>query len=83
MEETRNFTDGDLAALVNALHSVDHRCRYDVPPEELREMIRFVRNWNQALENGKGTIVTTILVLLVTGLVGLLGMGTYLKIKGG
>lgn len=80
--DVRNLTDADIMAVVSALKSVNEHCRYDIAPEEMKEVVRFVKNWNAALERGQTTMWTTILVLVITGLFGLLGLGAWARLKG-
>ena len=89
MKPERTLTDADIAALVQAfdagksLQTADAHCRYDIPPEELKEMVRLAKNWNQILENGQKTLWNTVIVLVITGLFTLLGLGAIARIRGG
>lgn len=82
MEGNRTMTDTDVQAIVTALQVSNSHCRYEVSPDEMKDMMRFVKNWNRALEEGKNTIGKTILVLTISALFALLGLGVWAKTKG-
>lgn len=80
----RTMTDADIEAIVKAMQATtDSHCRYDVAPDDLAEAVRFFKNVNEALENSRRTVWNTLLVLIITGLFALLGVGFWSKLRGG
>ena len=79
----RNFTDADIEALAQALARIQkgHICRYDIDPEKLEASIRFTGHIEQLLSETGSTIRKTIVVTGVTGLITLLIIGLYSKLK--
>ena len=81
LDSNRTLTDADIDALVAAFGN-RHECRFpDIEPEVMREAVHFYRNWNKVLDDSKGVVGKTILVLLVTGLVTVMGWGMITIIK--
>jgi len=80
-ERARTMTDSDVQAIIIALKEHKCNCRYDIDPEEMKEMFIFVKNWNETIADGKKTIRTTILVSIITGLFLLLGLGAVARIQ--
>lgn len=78
----RTLTDADITALVQAFRA-DHACRYSVDPSELAEAVRFFKNVNAALEDTRKTVRTTILVFFLAGILGLVGLGFWSKVRVG
>ena len=78
----RLMTDEDVAAIVAGLRSADSHCRYSVTPEEMSRLMANVSRWNDILDSGSKTAGTTLIVILITGLTGLLVAGFWSRIKG-
>lgn len=85
----RNLSPVDISAItksiMEATAAANHaeHCRFlSISPEEMAECVKFFRNWNEIMESSKKTIRNTLLVLGVTGLFGLMGLGFWMK-KGG
>ncbi|MGV0961811.1 MAG: hypothetical protein ACOYB1_18455 [Limnohabitans sp.] len=81
--DRRRFTDADIDALCAAITKTQiHVCRFDsLKIDEVRDAVIFHRHVNALMSETGTTIRKTFLVLGVTGLVGLLLLGIYSKLK--
>jgi len=78
-----SLDDTDIVKLVDALKAAGHSpCRFElVDPADLRHSIEFYKRMNTALDDSKNIIWRTIIVLLVSGIIALIGFGLFEKIK--
>lgn len=86
----RHLTDEDLEAVVRAVAKIaEHRpCQFaGTDPRAMEEAIKFYKSMNKILEDSKGVAGKTLIVLIVTGLFGILVSGIIAailkKIQGG
>ena len=80
--DRRRLSDEDIAAIVTALEQRQkHVCRLTVTPEEIEETVKFKRHINDLMSETGSTIRKTILVSGVGGLISLLLLGLYAKLK--
>ena len=79
----RNLTDEDIEALVTALEKKSgHSCRFDnVSADDLGEAVTFYKNFNNIVSEGKTTARKTLVVITVTGAVGIAVAGAVVKLK--
>jgi hypothetical protein len=80
----RNLTNEDIIALVEALNKSQegHACRFaSISPEDLREMVKSHKNFNNIVSEGKSTIRKTLVVISVTCAVGVAVAGIVVKCK--
>lgn len=82
MPEGRRISDADIQALVEAIKNHDDHCRFrTIEPNDLHDVMVFVRSFSAALEEGKSVVRKTVLVLLIGGVVAILGLGSVEKLK--
>lgn len=83
MLNARNFTDADIEALAVALSRAQrHVCRYEnISEEDMEAAIRFHQHINALMSETGSTIRKTVIVAGVTGLIALLILGIYSKLK--
>lgn len=82
MSEDRRISDADIRALVQALKAHEEHCRFkSIAPDDLHDVMVFVRSFSSALEEGKSVVRKTVLVLLIGGVVAILGLGSVEKLK--
>ena len=80
----RKLTDGDVAAIVKELSSVQSAqvpCECVVDPETLKAAVKFFENINSWFDGTKRTIWNTVLVASVLGLLGLISLGVWGKLQ--
>lgn len=78
----RKLTDDDIKAIVAALETSNHRCRFQtIEEEDLREAVDFYKNFNRACKETSSTIRRTMVVLGITGVITLISMGLVAKFK--
>jgi len=80
----RRFSDEDIAQLCDAIMAKTHAhtCRFDaLRPEEVRDAVLFHRHVNSLMTETGSTIRKTVIVSGITGLLSLLVLGLYSKIK--
>jgi hypothetical protein len=78
----RNLTDQDVEAIVKAIDLHNKSCRFNrVDPTEMEEAVKFVKNFNKAMEDSRGVFRRTVLVLCVGGFAALIGKGILTKIR--
>lgn len=80
----RNLTNEDITALVEALNKSQegHTCRFaSISPEDLLEMVKSHKNFNDIVSEGKTTARKTLVVITVTGAVGIALTGAAVKLK--
>lgn len=79
----RNLTEADIDALVKKINEVKHLdCRFDkIDSADLEEAVEFYKNFNKLMAESGSTIWKTLLVLGVGGVVSLLLLGVYSKIR--
>ena len=64
--------------------SIHDKCKFtDISVEDLEEAIKFYKNFNKIVEEGKITLWKTIIIGLTTGTSGLILLGIWHKIKEG
>jgi hypothetical protein len=83
MEPSRNFTDADIEAIVEAINRSKHLdCRFeDINHEDLQEAVKFYKNVNIALAETKSTVRKTVISLLITGVFIIVCIGAAVKLK--
>lgn len=63
---------------------IHDKCKFNgISVEDLEEAIKFYKNFNRLVEEGKITLWKTIIIGLTTGTTGLIILGIYHKIKDG
>lgn len=85
-DSQRTLTDADIAALVEAFAGEGHPCRFNnIDPDDLSHSVEFYKNWNKVLTDSRNVAGKTLVVVMVTGLISLLGWGVLaiVKIKSG
>lgn len=80
----RNLTDADIKELVIQINEAKHlNCRFDgISNDDLKEAVKFYKNFNSFMEESKSTIWKAVLVLGVGGTLTLLILGLITKLKG-
>ena len=84
-QRKNSLTEHDIEDIIRALESKSlvHTCRFGgVTQDEFYESVKFFKYLNSGFTSGRNIIAKTILVLLVTFLFGMIGMGVVTKIKG-
>ena len=82
MGDERRISDADIKALIEAMKEHDDHCRFrTIEPEDLHDVMNFVRSFSAALEEGKSVVRKTIIVLLIGGIVAIMGLGSVEKLK--
>jgi butyrate kinase len=82
LPDRRRLSDEDISAIVAALDQRQgHVCRFTVTPEEVEETVKFRKHINDLMSETGSTIRKTILVAGVGGLISLLVLGLYAKLK--
>lgn len=77
---TRNLTDGDVQAIVKEINN--HSCRFSsIEPDDIREAVVFYKNVNRVLCETKSTARKTIVVMIITGAIGIFVAGAIVKLK--
>ena len=81
----RRLHDDDIAAIVEQLSRIKieiHACRFaNSEPQELIDTIRFVRNFNNAMEESKSVVRKTLLVAVIGLLISVLSYGSTVQLK--
>ena len=79
----RMLTDEDVAAIVAGIkESAGHTCRFEeIEEKDLKASVEFYKHFNSIMVESGSTLRKTILVLGVTGLVTIIGLGLVSKIK--
>ena len=82
----RTLSDEDISAITTALrgHDLEHLkvCRFNITnPEDLNEALMFYRKFNEALDESKSVVRKTILVIIISTIAGLIGVGFWTKLK--
>ena len=81
-EENRTLSDHDIQAIVAAIANHENHCRFKtVQPEDLHDVMVTVRAFSSAMEEGKSVVRKTWIVLLIGGIVGLISLGSGVKIQ--
>lgn len=77
------LTEADVNAVVTALKKEYERpCRFaGIAEEELKEVIKFHRHWNQIAEETSSTARKTFVALVVAASVGAFITGVVVKVK--
>ena len=82
MGDERTLSDADITAIILAMREHDDHCRFKaVEPEDLHDVMTFVRSFSSALEEGKSVVRKTLIVLLIGGAVAVMGLGSVEKVK--
>jgi len=78
----RNLTNEDIDAIVAALiRSHTESCRFStIDPEDLSEAIKFYKNFNKMVSEGKSTIMKAVLILIIGGFAGIVWLGFVTKV---
>ena len=80
--DRRRLSDDDIEAIIVAIEKrQEHVCRYNVTPDQLQSVVRFVGHIDSLLSETGSTIRKTIIVAGISGFIALLGIGAYAKIK--
>ena len=78
----RTISDADIKALIEAMKDHETHCRFrSIQPDDLHDVMTFVRSFSSALEEGKSVVRKTLIVLLIGGVVAVLGLGSVEKLK--
>ena len=78
----RMLTDHDIDALVNALKEHESHCKFkSISAEDLHDVVTFVQSFKAAMDEGKSVVRKTIIVLLISGVVTLVGLGSGVKLN--
>lgn len=82
----RTLSEDDILAISVAIreHNEEHFriCRFGTTdPDDLHEAIIFYRKFNEAMDESKSVVRKTVLVMLITGIAGILGVNIWSKIK--
>jgi type IV secretory pathway component VirB8 len=77
------LTQEDIEAIGTEIARQYHmQCRFDqISNDDLKAAVTFYKNINEAMENSKKTIWNTILVLGVGGVLSLILLGIFVKMK--
>ena len=80
---SRNLTNGDIEEIVLQLNQARHLdCRFEnISTDDLEEAIQFYKNFNKFMSESSSTIWKAILVIGVGGVLGLIVLGIYAKIR--
>jgi type IV secretory pathway component VirB8 len=80
---TRVLTQEDIEAIGAEIARQYHaQCRFtEISSDDLLSAVRFYKNFNEAMENSKKTVWNTILVLGVGGVISLIILGIFVKLK--
>lgn len=63
---------------------IHDKCKFNsINVEDLEEAVKFYKNFNKIMEEGKITLWRTLIIGLTTSTVGLILLGLYHKIKNG
>lgn len=80
--DRRRLSDDDINAICDALEKRQgHVCRFNVSPQEIDDAVRFQRHVNALVTETGSTIRKTIIVAGVGGMISLLVLGLYAKLK--
>ena len=81
------LTDEEIQKLAvevsnNISLNIHGNCTFkDINPNDLEEAVKFYKNFNSMMEDGKRTMLKTIISLSITGLFVLIAAGTVSKFK--
>jgi hypothetical protein len=80
---TRSLTDADIEAIAAAVIRLQpHSCRFiEISREDLEASVRFHRTVNELMSETGSTIRKTLIVAGIGGLISLLVIGLYAKIR--
>jgi len=83
MPDRRRLSDEDIERLAEAvvIRQIHHACKLTVTPEEVSEAVKFMKHVNSLMSETGSTIRKTILVAGVGGLISLLILGLYAKLR--
>lgn len=80
--DRRRLSDEDIERICEAMaQRQHHECILTVSPGEVQEAVRFMLHINDLMSETGSTIRKTILVAGVGGLISLLVLGAYAKLK--
>ena len=78
----RNLTDADIEAITTALREEQHACRFtDITTEDMVEAVKFFKHFNGIMQESGSMIRKTLIVVGVTGLITIVGVGAVTKFK--
>lgn len=81
-EKTRQLSDDDIAAIVEAMADHETHCRFKgLDPGDVYEAVKFAKNCNRVMDESKSTIRKGLIQLVMLAIVGLLVAGGIVKIK--
>jgi uncharacterized membrane protein len=81
-DKRRHLSDGDIEAIVEALAVRQaHKCMLSVTAEQVEAAVRFHGHIEGLLSETGSTIRKTVIVTGVSGLIALLVLGVYAKMK--
>lgn len=80
---SRNLTNEDIEEIVRQVnHSRHLDCRFDnITNGDLEEAVKFYKNFNKFMSESSSTIWKAVLVIGVGGVLGLIVLGIYAKIR--
>lgn len=82
MTDRRKLSDDDIQAFITALNENESHCRFKgIDPQRLAASIEFTETIAAAINDSKKTARNTLIKLLIAGIIGLLALGTGVKIK--
>lgn len=82
----KKLSDEEIDAIASAIVEKSHgNCKFiNITPDDVSEAVKFYKNFNSVVENSKKTVLNTIIIVIITGLIGLTTYGAVVKInKGG
>lgn len=81
-EAGRTISDADVRAIIEAIAEHEGRCRFKaINPDDLHDVMVTVRAFSTVMEESKSVIRKTLIVLLVSGIVSLVYLGSGVKIQ--
>jgi uncharacterized membrane protein YecN with MAPEG domain len=76
------LSDEDITAIVEEIDRQHLSCRYgDIPVQDMKEAVRFFKNFNETIESSKSVMWKTFIVIFSTGFITFLGWAIIAKIR--
>lgn len=81
--DRRRLSDEDIERLAEAVvaRQIHHACKLTVTPEEVSDAVKFMKHVNSLMSETGSTIRKTILVAGIGGVISLLILGVYAKLR--
>jgi hypothetical protein len=79
----RTLSDADIKLIVEEMNRFRyHDCRFDtIQLEDLKEAVKFYKNFNEIMSDSKRTILKTLLSISVVGLLTVIIIGAAAKMR--